>query len=455
MSSRHEPSTRGLHLRLPRGTVRFSLAVLSGGLFLALGGILLGGTYAMFDYLTGRSLDSSSSRTNSGGPSAGSTPPAGAGHRQGVNQNALALHQHTTDLHLLLVVSGIALGIMVLISVALGWIVAGRILRPLQTITKAARDISVTDLHYRFAANGPDDELKDLSDTFDRMLARLEAAFEAQRQFIANASHELRTPLARQRVLSQIALTDPGATVESLRSAHERVLVSGAQQERVIEALLTLARGQAGISSQEPFDLAGLLSRVVEMREPEAGRLGLRISTELSPAPAAGSPRLAERLAGNLVDNAIAHNAAGGFIDIATKTVDGHSVLTVINSGPVVPATDVSQLFQPFQRFRSENARQGNGLGLGLSIVAAIASAHGATIDTSIRVEGGLAVAVSFPLAVAAHDDQDTPSSAAPPGPGGQTFAGARLCGYLSSKTTRRWLRSSPSACAVPRWPST
>ncbi|MGO4757526.1 histidine kinase dimerization/phospho-acceptor domain-containing protein, partial [Streptomyces sp. 2MCAF27] len=175
-------------------------------------------------------------------------------------------HQKSAMLHTLLVQSGIALGLMSLTSVLLGWVVAGRVLRPLRTITSTAQDISATSLHRRLALAGPRDELRELGDTFDALLARLDGAFQAQRQFVANASHELRTPLARQRVLGQVALADPEPTVESLRTAHERILAAGQQQERLIEALLTLARGHAGLDERHPFDLARLAREAVAAR---------------------------------------------------------------------------------------------------------------------------------------------------------------------------------------------
>jgi signal transduction histidine kinase len=191
----------------------------------------------------------------------------------------------------LLVQSGIALAAMALVSVALGSVVAGRVLRPLRTITTAARDISATNLQERLALDGPDDELKELGDTFDALLERLEASFESQRRFVANASHELRTPLARQRTLAQVAIGDPGATVASLRSAHERVLASGAQQERLIEALLTLSRGEAGLDRREPVDLATATEQHLQPFDdsrasaPSTGRASVSACPSSKPSP--------------------------------------------------------------------------------------------------------------------------------------------------------------------------
>ncbi|NBE95125.1 HAMP domain-containing protein [Nonomuraea sp. KC401] len=297
-----------------------------------------------------------------------------------------------------LIQSWIALALMSVISIALGWIVAGRILSRLRTITAAARDISATNLHRRLALDGPGDELKELGDTFDDLLGRLDAAFRAQRQFVANASHELRTPLARQRALGQVALCDPDATVGSLRAAHERILIAGAQQERLIEALLTLTRGYAGIDVHHPFDLGQLTNEVIEAHRLEAVHRTVTIQASISPALATGHRPLAERLVTNLLDNAIRHNAPHGRVKITTGIVDGHPVLTVANTGPVVPSNAVEQLFQPFQRLGTARADRGEGLGLGLSIVQAIATAHAATITASARSEGGLTIAVTFPI---------------------------------------------------------
>ncbi|WP_433351121.1 sensor histidine kinase [Microtetraspora malaysiensis] len=295
----------------------------------------------------------------------------------------------------LLIQSGIALAVMSGISIVLGWIVAGRILSRMRTITTAARNISATNLHQRLALDGADDELKELGDTFDELLGRLEASFQAQRRFVANASHELRTPLTRQRALGQVAVSDPDATVESLRTAHERILAAGTQQEQLIEALLTLTRGHAGIDVHTPFDLAQLTQEIITARKAEADYRTVTIQPSISEALAAGHRPLAERLVVNLLDNAIRHNIPHGWVKITTRTVDSHAVLTVANTGPVVPPDAIEQLYQPFQRLGT--ARTGEGFGLGLSIVQAVATAHDATITTSARPEGGLTITVTFP----------------------------------------------------------
>jgi signal transduction histidine kinase len=267
----------------------------------------------------------------------------------------------------------------------------------MRTITAAARDISATSLHRRLELGGPDDELKALGSTFDDLLGRLEASFRAQRQFVANASHELRTPLAWQRTLVQVTLADPDADAALLRAAHERVLASGAHQERIIEALLTLSRGQAGLDGREPFDLAALADPVVLARRSEAQDRQLAIHTALTPAPASGDPRLAERLVANLVDNALRHNVPGGYVEVVTGSSADGSVLSVINTGPVVPAEAVGRLLQPFQRIGAHRTGHGEGVGLGLSIVQAIAEAHGAALVVRPQQAGGLRAEVTFP----------------------------------------------------------
>jgi signal transduction histidine kinase len=292
---------------------------------------------------------------------------------------------------------------MTLLSIALGWLVAGRVLRPLRAITAAARDISATNLHERLTLDRPDDELKDLGDTFDELLGRLETSFNAQRRFVANASHELRTPLARQRAVVQVALSDPKATVASLRRAHERVLASGEQQERLIDALLTLTRVQAGLNQRAPFDLASVTDDIVAWRRPEVQLRGLHLDSALASAPTLGDARLVERLVANVVDNALSHNVPGGRVEVVTETRDGHAVLAVSNDGPVIRRSDIDRIFQPFQRLGAERTGHQGGLGVGLSIVKAIAEVHGATITARPRDRGGLDITVVFPVVAPHH----------------------------------------------------
>ena len=384
----------------PRTTVRLRLTAWYGGLFLLSGAVLLAVTYGL---VVQAFVGNSASNALCQAPGIGC-------HTIGAQQaHAIAVYEHATVLHELWFRSATALYFVALLSVVLGWFIAGRALRPLRTITTTARQISAASLSERLALTGPRDELTELADTIDGLLARLEAAFTAQRQFIANAAHELRTPLARQRVISQVALADPAATIESLRTAHERVLASGAQQHQLIDALLTLARGQSGLASYEPFDLADLARKILASRQCEAQRQNLALRTALSPASTAGSPRLAEHLAANLIDNALHYNLPGGHVEISTETTDSNAVLTVANTGPTVPAAAIDQLFQPFQRLTPDRTSRGDGLGLGLSIVAAIASAHHATITARPRPGGGLLIEVAFPRAQTGSPIPDRP----------------------------------------------
>jgi len=376
------------HARRPQRTLRLRLTAWYGGLFLLSGTILLAVTYGLVvQAFAGNTAANAACQ----GPGTGC-------HTIGAQQaRAIAVHEHAAVLGELLSRSALALALVAVLSAALGWFIAGRALRPLRTITTTARRISAASLNERLVLGGPRDELTELADTFNGLLARLEAAFTAQRQFIANTAHELRTPLARQRVISQVALADPDASIESLRGAHERVLASGVQQQHLIDALITLARGQAGLDSREPFDLAGLTRKVLADRQPEVQRRSLRLHTTLGSALTAGSPQLAERLIANLIDNALRHNLPGGQMEVVTRTQDSYAVLAVANTGPPIPATTINRLFQPFQQLTAERASRGEGLGLGLSIVQAIADAHDATITARPRPEGGLFIEVSFP----------------------------------------------------------
>lgn len=376
--------------RWPRRTVRLRLTAWYGGLFLLSGTALLAVTYGLVvQALAG----------NSAGNALCHAPGTGC-HTIGAQQaRTIAVQENATVLSEMLSRSALALGLVAVLSVALGWFIAGRALRPLRTITTTAREISVTSLNERLALGGPRDELTELADTFDGLLTRLEAAFKAQRQFIANAAHELRTPLARQRVISQVALADPAASVQSLRTAHERVLASGTQQQQLIDALLILARGQAGLDAREPFDLADVAAKVTTDRQHEAQRQNLTLRTGLGPAPTAGSPRLAQQLAANLIDNALRHNLPGGQVEVITRTRDCCAVFSVANTGPAIPAEAIDRLFQPFRRLTPDRSGRNDGFGLGLTIVQAIANAHGAAVHASPRPEGGLHIEVSFPAA--------------------------------------------------------
>ncbi len=381
-------------LHLPRRTARLRLTVLYGGLFSLAGAGLLAFTFWLFDRATAGAAVI---------PLAGQRPgihvcrPTSPGCEVLRKLRAAAQHAHAVDLHALAVQSAVALAVMAALAFALGWLVAGRVLRPLRAITATARRISATSLHERLALDGPDDEFKELADTLDDLLARLEASFTAQRHFVASASHELRTPLTLDRTLLQVVLRKSSATVEHWRSTGQELLESGKQQERVLEALLTLATSQTGLSRREPVDLSEVTAARLRTASGQIARHRLQVETSLSPAPLRGDPDLIERLAANLLDNAVQHNTPAGTVEVTAGMRNGRAILSVANSGPAIPPAEIDRLFQPFQRLTTARTSNGNGHGLGLSIVRAIATAHGATLTTHARPEGGLDIEVSFP----------------------------------------------------------
>ncbi|ONH27021.1 two-component sensor histidine kinase [Pseudofrankia asymbiotica] len=290
----------------------------------------------------------------------------------------------------------VCVAVLLLVSVGLGWLVTVRFLRPLRTITATARDISASNLHRRLGPTGRTDEFAELAATLDDLFGRLEAAFASQRRFVANASHELRTPLTAQRAILQVALADPDATVEALRVACGEVLELGATQGHLIEALLTLASGEQGVDRREPFDLADVARRVLSNRPP-ARSAGVAVEAALGAAPASGDPLLVESLVANLVDNATRYNVAGGRVEVTTSATADGARLSVRNSGPVVQPAEVERLFEPFQQLDGRRVRHGEGHGLGLAIVRAIADAHGARLAAAARPAGGLDIEVTFP----------------------------------------------------------
>jgi signal transduction histidine kinase len=436
MRLRYPAITPARWFRLPARTIRLRLTILYASLFLVCGVGMLAITYVLVGQATGgagvlvgtapdgRTFSFNEPKRQPAGPAQDGASalqqsidgkvrrvPDAQAQAEARRDRALAERQHAAVLHELFKQSGIALALMTAASILLGWLAAGRVLRPLRTINERAREISATSLHKRLALAGPNDEVTQLANTFDELLGRLEASFTAQRQFVANASHELRTPLARARTLAEVAVSDPEASVESLRASHERVLAAGEQQERLIEALLTLARSERGLDEHEPFDLATVTATVLHAREHEAKRRGLSLNATLDPAATSGDPRLAERLVANLVDNALRHNGPGGRVDVTTTSRNGQAILSVANSGPLVPPDEVERLFRPFQRLGADRTDHSDGIGLGLSIVAAIATAHAATLTTSAQPAGGLDIEVGFPSAAGAADHPAPPEA--------------------------------------------
>ncbi len=366
----------GMALGLPtlRRTLRLQLALLYAGLFFVLGVVVLA-------ISTGFSAVKSSSSVAAG------SSPATDPH----SPTQIGVGSHT-----LVVGAMIALGVTVVLSLALGWLVAGRFLRPLRAMNAIAREISVTNLNRRLDLGGSGDELTELGNTLDDLFARLEAAFASQRRFIANAAHELRTPLTAERTLLQVALSDPDADVATLRSACDEVLLLGQQQEQLIAALLTLASSERGIEAWQVVDLSDITKDVVVVREAEAQRRGIRVNACLGKARTTGDSLLMESLVTNLVDNAIRHNLTGGWVEIETSAECGTATISVRNSGAIVPSHEIDRLFQPFQRLQDERVRRSGGHGLGLAIVQAIANSHGATVSARAQPEGGLDITAVF-----------------------------------------------------------
>ncbi|GAA1267676.1 ATP-binding protein [Sphaerisporangium rubeum] len=296
----------------------------------------------------------------------------------------------------LLTGSAVALVLLIPLSLALGWYVAGRFLYPLRTITATATSISAGNLHRRLDLGEPTDELTELGHTLDDLFARLQASFDAQRHFVANASHELRTPLAGLRTLLEVALADPDAGTATLRAACQEALALGDHQERLVQALLTLATSERGVTRRDTLDLAGVTETVLATRRGQAAKAGVGLTCHLAPATTTGDPRLVESLVANLIDNAIRHNHADGHVRITTVSSGTQAVLTVANSGPVIPEDQVERLFHPFQKLPAGRSGTAGGHGLGLAIVDAVAKAHHATLTAAAPPEGGLSVTVRF-----------------------------------------------------------
>jgi len=360
-------STSPAKRRLRRPPLRVQLTVLYAGLFV----LLLAAVLAISGLLVRQ----------------GSTNVSGA-----TSHNALFGHHFDVGPAVVAMIAGV-------IALGVAWWIAGRFLRPLRAMNAAAREISATDLHRRLCLDGPDDELSELGHTLDALFGRLEASFEAQRHFVANASHELRTPLAGIQTLLEVALADPNPNADTLRSVCQEALALSQHQQRLIQALLTLATSERGVEQWEPLDLAQIAETVLAQHTHEAERRGIHIDATLVPARSTGDPRLVELLLANLVDNALRHNTTAGHMEVSTISTQERSTITVSNTGPTIPSDEVERLFRPFQQRGRERIRHadGHGLGLGLAIVQAIAQAHGAEITARPRPEGGLDIDVSFP----------------------------------------------------------
>lgn len=439
-SSARRPSL-GSRLRYPRTTVRWRLTLLYGAMFLACGAALLAVTYELVSHkIAGSGGVTLHSAPGGNAPSAGSgtilgriptlTMPRSTSSptapiltlrhptlavsqvpaavrrilESSAGQEFLRLvetEQQVNELHQLEIESGVALAIMTVISLGLGWVIAGHVLQPLRTITTATQRISEQNLHERLGISGPPDELRRLADTIDGLLARLEAAFVAQRRFVANASHELRTPLTTMRTALDVALTKPQLVSQQQVKALDASLREDLDQaDRLLESFLLLARAQQGALGEETSVLlTDIVGDAVARRGEAIAATGIELHHTPGPARVAGSGTLLARMVDNLIDNAVRHNVPGGLIDVTCEANRDTARLVVESSGPILDQAAVAQLTEPFQRLGTERTGSQNGHGLGLSIVAAIAAAHGGTLTLYALEQGGLGAEITLPLA--------------------------------------------------------
>jgi signal transduction histidine kinase len=366
------------------------LTLLYGALFLACGAGLLAITYALVANATNsHHLLSTFLSHKFGEP----IPPEIRAASRFVRSQ-----QQISDLHQLEIESGVALAIMVIASTLLGWIVAGRVLRPLRTITTSTREISETNLHQRLAIGGPRDELRELAETIDGLLERLETAFEGQRRFVANASHELRTPLAMMRTTLDVAVAKPEGVPAQTRALDADLRLDLDHADRLLESFLVLARAQHHeLGDQSPVALEQLVATALSSRAGEIAASEILVRTELSPVRVLGSETLLARMVGNVIENAIRYNQPHGSIRVVLAREGENGRLVIESTGIVLDKEAVAQLAQPFRRLRRERTDSQNGHGLGLSIVAAVAEAHGGALDLHALSRGGLRVQLTLP----------------------------------------------------------
>jgi signal transduction histidine kinase len=301
-----------------------------------------------------------------------------------------------TGLAAVQIASVIGLGVLIPGAAGLGWLIAGRTLAPMRSITEAAQRASELRLGQRLALGGAEDEVKQLADTFDLMMERLDTAFTSQKRFVANAAHELRTPLTAMRTAIDVTLSKPQRTPEQLEEMAQRVRDSVERAEATIEALLTLSTSELGATAAETLDLATAAEDALDSVSATIDQHQITVDAVLEPAPTRGDRLLLERMIANLVENAARHNHPGGWIGIRTYNRDGSSVFEVTNTGPEVSAEQLPRLFEPFGRARERLDFQ-HGVGLGLSIAEAIARAHGSSVTARPRPEGGLELSITLP----------------------------------------------------------
>jgi signal transduction histidine kinase len=391
----------------PRWTARLRLTLWYGGLFLLAGLVLVGTSYLLVRQRLMPPGAGVAGKVVCVQPGGCQPPPVGAGApAPDPNRSMVITGGQITTFKAAVLSDAMrtflqtmlgVLVLMALLSLGLGWLVAGRVLRPLQRITATAKRLSERTLDQRIALQGPDDELKELADTFDGLLGRLDAAFDAQRRFAANASHELRTPLAISRTEVDVALEDPDTSAAELRGMAERVRDATDRSERLIEGLLTLARSEQQPRVWQPTDLADAAAQALQHARCEGGAAGLRVVSGLRPALVEGDPALLERMVANLVENAVRHNRPDGWLEVTTGISDGRVFVNVANGGGEIPADQVESLFEPFRRLNGRVASSARGAGLGLSIVRSVARAHGGDAHATALAGGGLEVTVRLP----------------------------------------------------------
>lgn len=387
--------------RWPR-TVRLRLTLLYGGMFCVGGTVLLASTYLLVRYFSGHvlqvahvgPLDSARS-----GAHRGTSLPAlpSLAQLQGETQHEL-ISQHDRDLRQLLIWSLVALAVTGAGSLAIAWLAADRVLAPLRTMTAATRRISQDNLHERLALPGPDDELRELADTIDGLLARLEAAFGAQRRFVANASHELRTPLTRIRTALDVAVGKPAPVPPPVLALDQKIREGLDRADRLMEGLLVLGRAEHGeLGHQAPTDLSEIITAALAEQGQDIAAKRITVEFDVVPVAVNGNPTLIGRMVENVIDNGVRHNQPDGLLRVTAAELGALARLTVESSGEMIDPAQVADLAQPFRRLPADRTGSARGAGLGLSIVAAIAGAHGGALALHARENGGLRVVIDLP----------------------------------------------------------
>ncbi|GAA2140351.1 sensor histidine kinase [Actinomadura napierensis] len=389
-------SVRGM-LRTPRLSVRTRLTLVYGSLFMVMSAVLVTVTYL----LTVHTMDQRLPARTTVDPQTVTKLRTLATTRdldQILALKAEADRQLTRQKHSvleqLLQSSLLTMLVLGILAVVIGYLVAGRMLRPLHKVTATARRLSESTLHERIALDGPQDEIKDLADTFDRMLDRLNRAFDAQRRFVANASHELRTPLTINRTVLEVALASRKNPPET-KALADVLLGNTERHERLIDGLLLLAKSEREPADPAPTALPDVVRGALGELDGRAGAVD--VEARLAPAEVAGDPVLLERCAMNLLENAVKYNVRDGRVWVRTGVRDGEAFLQVVNTGRLVQPYEVAGIFEPFRRLRADRVGSADGAGLGLSIVRAVVGAHGGTIETVPRPGGGLSITVRLP----------------------------------------------------------